>query len=313
MTPTYDPAMKTLFIGVGNPAPDLDGSNRPGDNLFTECTIALDVDTGKLRWHYQTVPHDVWDLDNVVEPVIDDITIDGTTRKVVMWAGKNGYFYCLDRTNGTFIYALQYSHEVNWGYVDPLGRPHPDLSVFPVKDRFTLVAPGASGGKEWVPVAYDPQRKRMFVPCIELPHLHKVIPQDFRPGQVYWGGISATEPAAGYGHVTAIDVERKRVAWDLRTDFPVVCGVMCTASGLVITGTPDQQLLVLDADNGRVLWQFRALSGFHGGPMSYAAGGRQYIAFPNGWGGWVAGFNGIGTPRLKNVPKDNTLYVFALP
>ncbi len=313
MTPTYERPTNTLFIGVGNPGPDLDGSNRPGDNLYTECTIALDADTARLKWYYQTVPHDVWDLDNVVEPVLDDVAIDGTLQKVVMWAGKNGYFYCLDRATGKFIYALPYAHEINWGHVDSKGRPHPDLSKYPVKGSYTRVAPGASGGKEWVPVAYDPKRKMMFVPVIELPHLHQVIPQDFRPGQPYWGGVSATQPAAGYGHVTAIDVSRKRVAWDTRTAFPVVSGVLCTASGLVIVGTPDQQMLVLDADTGRILWQFRALSGFHGGPISYAVGGKQYIAYPNGWGGWVAGFNGIGTPRLKDIPKDNTLYVFSLP
>ncbi|MCL5770000.1 MAG: PQQ-binding-like beta-propeller repeat protein, partial [Planctomycetes bacterium] len=274
---------------------------------------ALDADFGKLKWHYQTVPHDVWDLDAVLDPVIADVTIDGQARKVLLVAGKNGYFYVLDRTNGKFIYALQYVDKLNWGYVDAKGVPHPDPKMYPVKDHFKTVYPGASGGKEWVPVAYDPVRKRIFIPVIELGHQHKVIQQEFRPGQVYWGGISNPVPNSGYGHVTAIDVEKKKIVWETRTAFPVVCGVMCTASGLVITGTPDQKMLALDADTGKILWQYRGISGWHSAPVSFSVGGKQYIAFANGWGGWVTGFNSAGTPSLKGVPMEENMYVFALP
>ncbi len=313
MTPTYDPETNTLFYGIGNPGPDLVGDNRTGDNLYTECTIALDADTGKLKWHYQTVPHDVWDLDNVVEPVLDDITYNGKRIKAVMWAGKNGFFYVLDRTNGKFQYAIQYAHKVNWGKVLPDGSVNLDRSKFPVKDTWTTVYPGAAGGKEWVPVAYNPKMKRMFIPAIENGHRHKVIQQEFHPGLVYWGGISAPVPNEAYGHITAVDVETGKIAWDTRTKFPVVCGVACTASGLVITGTPDQQMLILDADNGNILWSYKATSGFHGGPMVYAVKGKEYIGFPNGWGGWVAGFDIMGTPELEGVPFQNTMYAFALP
>jgi alcohol dehydrogenase (cytochrome c) len=313
MTPTYDPETNTLFVGIGNPGPDLDGDPREGINLYTECTVALDADTGRLKWYYQTIPHDVWDLDNVIEPVIDDITVDGQRRQVVMWAGKNGYFYVLDRNTGKFIYALQYVHKLDWGKVLPDGSVQLDQSKFPVKDRWTVVYPGAAGGKEWCPVAYDPRMKRMFVPVIENPHRHRVIQQEFRPGLLYWGGVSEPVPDQAYGHVAAIDVERKRIAWDVRTEFPVVCGVACTASGLVVTGTPDQKMLVLDADNGKELWRFRATSGWHSAPVVFAVRGKEYIAFANGWGGWVTGFDVAGTPRLEGIPFDNTMYVFALP
>lgn len=313
MPPTYDPATNTIFAGVGNPGPDLYGGDRAGDNLYTECTIALDADTGRLKWYYQTVPHDVWDLDNVVEPIIDDITVDGARRQVVMFAAKNGFFYVLDRTNGAFIYAIPYVHKYNWGTVGPDGKATLNKEVFPAKDHDVTVYPGASGGKEWCPVAYDPVRKRIFIPVIENGHIHRMIQQEFIPGLLYWGGTSVPVPNQAYGHVAAIDVEKKTIAWDVRTKYPVVAGVLCTATGLVITGTPDQQMLVLDADTGKLLYNYQAISGWHSAPISYTVGGKQYIAFANGWGGWVAGFDLTGTPGLQDIPYDNTMYVFAVP
>lgn len=312
MTCTYDTETNTLFAGTGNPGPDLIGDNRKGDNLYTECVIALDADTGNLKWYYQVLPHDVWDLDNVIEPVLDDISLDGKIRKVVMFASKNGYFYVLDRVTGKFIYSMPFSHKIDWGSVLPDGRVKLNADKFPVKDKWTEVFPGSAGGKEWCPVAYDPRMKRMFVPCIENGHMHKVIEQEFKPGLLYWGGVSKPIPNAAYGHIAAIDVEKKKIAWDVRTRFPVVSGVTCTASGLVITGTPDQKMLILDADNGKELWSFKAASGWHSAPVVYAVNGKEYIAFANGWGGWVTGFDLAGTPELKGLPYDNILYVFSL-
>jgi alcohol dehydrogenase (cytochrome c) len=313
MTPTYDKDTNTIYAGVGNPGPDLDGSSRGGDNLYTECTIAVDADTGRLKWHFQTIPHDVWDLDNVVEPVIDDITVEGKRRQAVMFASKNGYFYVLDRTNGEFIYAIPFAHRIDWGKVGPDGKAILDKSKYPVKDKWTVVYPGAAGGKEWCPVAYDPLMKRVFIPVIENGHRHKVIEQEFKPGLLYWGGVSAPVPNEAYGHVTAIDVEKKSIAWDKRTIYPMVCGISCTASGLVITGTPDQMMLILDAEDGKELWSFKAPSGWHSAPVIYEVSGKEYIAFANGWGGWVAGFDLMGTPGLEGLPKDNVMYAFSLP
>ncbi len=312
MPVTYDPQSKLIYAGVGNPGPDLNGDNRKGDNLYTESTVAIREDDGKYQWHFQMIPHDVWDLDNVTETVLDDITVDGKQIKAGLVASKNGFFYVLDRTTGKCVYAIQYVHKVNWGTVDPDGTPHPDPKMFPVKDTWTVVYPGASGGKEWVPVAYDPVRKRVFIPVIENPHRHKLTEQQFIGGYNYWGGISETLPGQGYGHVCAIDVEKKKIAWDKNTDYPVVCGMACTATGLVITGTPDQKMQIYDADNGDILYEWKAISGWHSAPVVYAVDGEEYIAFPNGWGGWVAGFDAEGAPELGKLPKTNTLYVFSL-
>lgn len=313
VTPTYDAASDTLFVGTGNPGPVLAGTGRGGDNLFTECVVALDAATGKRKWHFQVMPHDLWDFDNVVEPVIDDITVDGRPVKAVMFASKNGYFYVLDRTDGRFVYAVPFAHKITWGRVAADGRPVVDSAKVPKKDEWTVVYPGAAGGREWCPVAYDPRLKRMFVPAIENGHRHKVIEQEFKPGLLYWNGISEPVPNEAYGHIAAIDVEQKKIAWDVRTRYPVVSGISATASGLVITGTPDQTALFLDGRDGRLLHQVKAPSGWHSAPVIYATGGRQYIAFANGWGGWVAGFDLMGTPELEGLPRDNVMFSYALP
>ncbi len=313
MTPTYDPDTHTFFVGTGNPSPVVKGSGRKGDNLFTECIVALDADTGKLKWYYQVIPHDVWDLDNSIEPIIDDITVDGEEVQAVMFASKNGYFYVLDRTDGRFIYAIPFAHKITWGKVEVDGSVVTDSSRFPRKDEWTVVYPGAAGGKEWCPVAYDPRMKRMFVPSIENGHRHKVIEQEYRPGLLYWSGISEPVPNEAYGHIAAIDVEKKKIAWDIPTKFPVVSGISATASGLVITGTPDQTALFLDARDGKVLHQIQAPSGWHSAPVVYSVDNRQYIAFANGWGGWVAGFDLMGTPELEGLPRDNVMFSYALP
>lgn len=312
MPVTYHPQSNTIYAGCGNPTPDLDGSRRKGDNLYSECTVALHPDTGKLKWHFQMIPHDVWDLDNVTETVLDEITLDGKKHSVGMVASKNGYFYVLDAISGKCYYALQYVHKVTWGKVDPDGTPHPDLNMAPVADRWTIVYPGASGGKEWCPVAYDPQRKRLFIPTIELPHRHKVIAQEYVAGLNLWGGASVPMPGEGYGHLVAMDVEKRKVAWDVRTTYPLVCGVLSTAGGLVITGTADQKLHVYDADNGQLLHEWLAPSGWHSAPVAYEVDGTEYIGFANGWGGWVMGFDATGAPELSALPKDNVMYAFAL-
>lgn len=140
-----------------------------------------------------------------------------------------------------------------------------------------------------------------------------MIEQEFKPGLLYWGGASVPIPDAAYGHIAALDVEKKKIVWDVCTRFPVVSGITCTASGLVITGTPDQKMLILDAEDGRELWSFRAASGWHSAPVVYSVKGKEYIAFANGWGGWVTGFDLTGTPDLGGLPRDNTPYVFSLP
>lgn len=313
MTCTYDVETNTIYAGTDSPAPVLAGGARKGNNLYADCIVALNADNGRLKWFYQTIPHDVWDLGNVLEPVIDDITVDGISFKAVMFASKNGYFYVLDRVSGKFIYSVPFSYFINWGTMGADGRAIMDESKYPVEDKWIEVFPGAAGGKEWVPAAYDPRMKRMFIPCIENGHRHKLMDQEFKPGLSHRGGVSQPIPNSAYGHITAIDVEKKKAAWEIQAMFPMVCGMVCTASGLVITGTPDQKMIILDADSGKELWSFRGRSGWQSAPMVYSVAGKEYIAFANGWGGRVAAFDLMGTPGLQGLPGDNILYVFSLP
>ena len=230
MPATWDPDTNTLYCQTGNPGPDLGGSDRKGSNLYSNCLLALDADTGKLKWHYQTIPHDTWDLDNMGNPVLATITVNGSPRKVVMFTGKSGYFFVLDRKDGSFIRATQIAHKVTWGRIDANGKPVVDDSKHPVRDRWIDVYPGASGGKEWCPIAYDPERKLAFVPLIEMGSRHKVIRQEYRPGLFFWGGVSkGIENETPYGHILAIDVETGKIAWDVRTDHPMLSGITCTA------------------------------------------------------------------------------------
>ncbi len=305
MTCSYDPAMNAIFCGIGNAGPDINGDQRAGLNLYATCVVSLDLNTGKLKWYYQTVPHDVWDLDCTTSPIIDDLSIDGQQRKVVMFSAKNGYFYTLDRTNGKPVYALKVAHLVNWGTVSPDGVPKADPRLIPTKDG-TVVAPGNMGGKEWANEAYDPERKLCFIPLTEMPVKHTKVDQQFIAGEFYWGGFS--EPQSSYGHVTAVDVTGKKVQWETRTSLPLICSITCTASGLVITGGHDRKMMILDSDSGKELYTFYGTSGWHGNPVVYAVNGKEYICFPNGWGGPPT-----GAAQASGIPTDNTVYVFTLP
>lgn len=309
MTCTYDPKLNMIYAGIGNAGPDIDSAAHPGDNLYATSVVALDADTGKLQWHYQTVPHDVWDLDCTVCPVIDDITYQGRRVPVVMFAPKNGYFYVIDRRNGKVVYTLQVAHKVSWGKVSEDGKVTINQASIPQTGKGTTAWPGASGGKEWCNVAYHPGMKRIFIPIVEEPFSHKTIPQPYIPGQWYWGGASAILPNS-YGHIVAVDVEKRRIAWDKRWEEPALCSLMVTEPGLVVTGTPLGKMIIMDADNGNDLFTMLAPSGWHGGPMSYAVKGKQYIGFPNGWGGPS---QGLGAPMIRRVPNINTMMVFALP
>jgi alcohol dehydrogenase (cytochrome c) len=307
MTCSYDPAMNTIFCGLGNAGPDINGDKRAGLNLYATCVVALDLATGSLRWYYQTVPHDVWDLDCTTSPMIDDLTVNGQPRKVVMFGCKNGYFYMLDRTTGKPIHALKVCDYVSWGTVSPEGVPSVNDIAIP-SAQGTTVAPGASGGKEWANEAYDPVRKLAFIPLTEEPFTHTKEDQPFLPGEFFWGGFSNI--LAAYGHVSCVDVTTQEIKWVYHTEFPQICSLCCTASGLVITGTADRRMIVLDSETGKELYAFYGVSGFHGNPITFAVKGKQYIAMGNGWGGPP---QGTGTGKIAGQPTANTMYVWTLP
>jgi alcohol dehydrogenase (cytochrome c) len=309
---SYDPDLQTIYWGIGNPYPDYDNDARKGDNLYTDSVVALDANTGKLRWHYQYTPHDVWDWDWVNELVLIDLQWQGRTVKGLVHADRNGHFYALDRTNGKFLYAKPFVRTTwNEGF-DSSGRPIVHPAAIPTYEGVT-VCPGAAGGKEWMPMSYSPLTKLVYLPVIE------------NCAEFYNYGIKARSqnlpagpdgfryiPNKAYGKVMAIRPNTGDIAWEVRTRTPMGGGMLGTGGGLVFTGDAEGNFTAYDADNGKILWSYQTGSGIRGAPITYRLNGKQYIAIASGMGGAVGGYTGAGAPWMKNYRSGGTLYIFAL-
>ena len=319
VTGTYDPKLNTLYWGVGNPSPDFNGDLRKGDNLFTCSILALDPDKGTYKWHFQNSPHDVWDYDGVNEPLLVDIERDGKKIKALVQAHRDGYFYCLNRETGQFIYGKPFC-EVTWtdrkkgvdGLDPKTGRPFVSPGAMPTA-KGVRVCPGAAGGKEWNPMAYHPGTGFAYVPVINNCAKFTSGKAFFIKGQPYWGSALTLIDNQASGSFKAIDVKTGKIKWEVATRSPMVAGVLATGGGLAFTGDAEGFFSAYDADTGKVLWNYQCGSGHHASPITYSLDGRQYIAVAVGWGGWTAGFAGDGAPWLRNARRGNTLFVFALP
>jgi alcohol dehydrogenase (cytochrome c) len=319
VTGTYDPKLNTLYWGVGNPSPDFNGDVRKGDNLYTCSILALNPDDGTYKWHFQASPHDLWDYDGVNEPVLVDIERDGKPVKALIQAHRDGYFYCLNRENGEFIYGKPFC-EVTWtdrkkgadGLDEKTGRPFVNPDALPTA-KGVRVCPGAAGGKEWNPMAYSPQTGLAYVPVINNCAKFTSGKAFYIKGQPYWGSSLTLIDNQASGSFKAIDVKTGKIKWEVATRSPMVAGVLATAGGLVFTGDAEGYFTAYDAEDGKALWTFQCGSGHHAPPITYTLDGRQYIAVCVGWGGWTAGFAGDGAPWLRNARRGNSLFVFALP
>lgn len=287
--PSYDAATGLLIFGVGNPAPDNDASVRPGDNLYTDCIVALDARTGKLRWYYQEVSHDRWDYDPMSPPLLIGVKdSSGTVVPGVVEAGKDGFLYVLDRATG-----------------HPIRKSEPltvlqNYMTTPTADG-VIMNPATLGGNDWSPASYSPETGYVYVEENVLPQKYKRLPETFRPPAQWWGGVTIATPGGHYGFIEAVDPGTGRIVWRHRTDQPVIAGSIATAGGLVFTGTSDKKVLALDAKSGDVLWSAAAPAGVNAPPITYAVNGRQYVA--------VAA-TGIQT---MNTPRGDALLAFALP
>ncbi len=303
ITGTYDPELDLLYWGTSNPSPDFDGSVRRGDNLYTDSVLALDPDSGEIRWHYQFTPHDVWDYSGVNE----NILFEHGGRRLLAHFDKNGYLFVLDRTNGRRISVSQFGDRVTWGRIDP--------ATGAVSNRLEPTAagveicPGPAGAKEWTHAAYSPKTGLLYTPVIDACATFRTYRNDFKEGLSYYGGEYKVEPAqVRRGGVKAYRTDGT-LAWEWRYKFPIVASVLSTGGDLLFVGTPDGEFIALDSRNGRQLWRFRTGTGIHSNPVTYSVGGRQYVAVPTGWGGWIKGF----APNLFGHERGSALFVFALP
>lgn len=315
LTGSYDPELNLVYWGVGNPAADFYGGSREGSNLYTDCVVALDADTGELKWHYQEIPHDVWDWDSAYECVLIDKVVDGKARKLLVHPNKGGYTWVLDRVTGEFVAAWRFGENVSWiSGIDEhgklLGRNEPP------KDKPTMVCPSVSGSRSWNHGSYDPKTGFFYSPVIEYCDLITPREEAAVPGAPsFGGGFQMKPPPQGEpgGHLDAFDPVSGKRQWSYRSKYPLLASTLATGGNLIFSGDPEGRFFALDALTGEKLWDFTTGSGHRGSPMTYSVNGRQYVAVPTGWGSAAAGALPQIWPETEDFPSGATLFVFALP
>ena len=322
----FDPELNLLYIGVGNGSPWNRDVRSPGggDNLFLACIVALNPDDGSYVWHYQTTPGETWDYTATQHMILADLEIDGTARKVIMQAPKNGFFYVLDRTNGEFISAEPFV-PVNWAtHIDPeTGRPvETPQARYP--QRTELIWPSADGGHNWHPMSYSPETGLVYIPAQRNALPYKQDPHfGYRPGEFNWGiDVHAFTPSAkpaervesmqgAIGHLAAWDPVAQREVWRVQHTRNWNGGVLSTAGNLVFQGKADGIFAAYAADTGEQKWETPVHTGIIAAPVSYQAGGEQYVAVMAGWGGAFSLFSGV--PRHKgNVLSAGRILAFKI-
>ncbi|MCG8424428.1 MAG: PQQ-dependent dehydrogenase, methanol/ethanol family [Proteobacteria bacterium] len=297
----YDAELDLLYIGVGNGSPWNRDIRSPdgGDNLFLSSIVALKPNTGKYVWHYQTTPGDSWDFTATQHIVLLDLTIDGAERKVLVQAPKNGFFYVIDRTDGTLISANNYV-PVTWAtHVDKeTGRPvEADNARYPDPAKPNLSFPGPFGGHNWHPMAYSPKTGLVYLPAQELPFVYqkdagfKFWDGEWNLGARYAAAALPEDPAElnktlplFKGRLLAWNPVTNEKAFSVEHPGPWNGGILATAGGLLFQGTPGGEFAAYRDDNGEKLWSMQAQTGVVAGPMSYSVAGEQYIAVSVGWG-----------------------------
>jgi alcohol dehydrogenase (cytochrome c) len=282
----YDDELKLLYVATGNPSPDLDGSVRPGDNLCSDCIVAMDVNTGKIKWYYQEVPHDVWDLDATSPPIVVKLK-DG--KKAVAQAGKTAWVYVLDAQTGKLIRKTQNFNRLE----NMFAQPTPEG---------TRMLPGANGGSEWSPMSYNPNLGFAYVMGLEQPMHYITHNAPYEKGKLWLGSAFKAIPGEQqYGTFTALDLNTGKVAWQEKVEQPMIGGSLATAGNLVFTGEGNGTFRAFDARNGKSLWSFQAGAGCNAPPVTYSLDGTQYIAVACG-----------GTFQL-GYPLGDAVLVFSLP
>ena len=306
LTGSFDPELNLMYWGVGNPGPDWNPDQRPGDNLYSSSVIALDPDTGTLKWHYQFTPNDGYDYDSVQIPVLVDANWNGSPRKLMMWANRNGFFYVLDRTNGQFMSGTPFV-KVNWASgFDAKGRP-----IQTRQPDGMPTYPGNQGGTNWYSPSYSPRTGLFYVSAWEdYASVYRKQEVEYKAGQLFLGGqprafgpvpnapgvptlrrgpINSWTEAAGNGAVIAMDPTTGRKKWTFDTTDVIDSGILTTASDLLFVGGREGYFHALDARNGNLLWKANLGGQITAGPMTYQMGDKQFVAIASGHGLYAFG------------------------
>ncbi|MBK8648540.1 MAG: PQQ-dependent dehydrogenase, methanol/ethanol family [Gemmatimonadetes bacterium] len=278
LTGTFDPELNTVYWGVGNPGPDWNGDSRPGDNLYTCSLVALDADTGKLKWHFQFTPHDTHDWDANQIPVLVDATVNGARRKLVLTANRNAFYYALDRVTGEFLGGRDYAKQTWSTGLDAKGK----AQVIPGKepsDSGTLVWPSLQGATNWNSPAYSPRTNLFYVNAREMGSYYYKREAEYEPGNPFMGGGErALENDSASGAVRALEPLTGKMRWEFRHHSPPWAGLMATAGGLVFSGSNEGNFFALDASTGKALWQFQTGGFIRAAPITYMVDGKQRVA-----------------------------------
>jgi alcohol dehydrogenase (cytochrome c) len=279
ITGSYDPATNTTFWTTGNPSPSNRGEGRAGDNLYSNSLLALDPDTGKLKWYFQFTKHDEHDWDATQVPVM----IDQGEKHLIAQANRNGFFYVVDRSTGKLISSNPYA-KVTWSNSkDAEGRPASLKEAAPTLEG-NRVCPGAAGATNWMSPTYDPQTKLFYVTAREQCDIFSTAPQPYEEGHAYYGSayFPNDDTAPFWGALRAIDPDTGKIKWEWKHPSPTWSGVLSTAGGLVFTGDAEGNFIALDAATGKSLWHFQCGASVYSSPMSFAIDGKQYVAVAAG-------------------------------
>lgn len=287
--PSIDLAARRIYFVVGNPSPDLDGALRPGDNLYTDSLVSVNLDTGQYVCHFQYIAHDVWDLDAVSPTVLVDVKTDtGATVKGVLHAGKTGHVYVNKADDCSLI-----------RFSDAM-VPQENMWVLPTAEGARML-PGANGGVEWSPIALNPELGLSYAVNLHQPMTYHVESSPYPEGKLWLGGAFKVIPTEEqWGNVTAVDYNTGKIRWQVKTAEPMIGGALATAGGLVFAGEGNGKFNAYDATNGAVLWTFRAGAGVNAPPASYTVDGEQYIVVAAG-----------GNTQL-NYKRGNDIIAFKL-
>jgi alcohol dehydrogenase (cytochrome c) len=297
LTGSYDPDLNLTYWGTGNPGPDWNPGQRPGDNLYSDCVVALDPDTGKLKWYFQFTPNDPYDYDSVQIPVLADMDWNGSPRKLMLWGNRNGFFYVLDRTTGKFLNGAPFV-KVNWASgLDVKGRPIPTPQP-PGKPTF----PGIQGGTNWYSPSFSPRTGLFYLSTWEnYSTVFTGVDVPYREGLRYTGGantapipgadnpvgqrsspVNTYTEALGRGAVVALDPHSGKRKWSFDMHDVNVSGILTTASDLLFSGGREGYFQALDARTGALLWKINLGGEIIAGPISYEVDGKQYVSIASG-------------------------------
>jgi len=324
---SYDTESKTLFFGVGQPYPwiaEMNGLTPKKDGvknnaLYTDSTLALDPETGKLKWHFQHLATDTWDLDYAYERILVDLPIHGTTRKALVTVGKLGIIEVLDRTTGEFLWHKETVYQnVVTGINPKTGEKTINQDAIPHIGKTTVNCPADPGSRGWPATAYSPKTNMLYLPSNE--YCSDTTPTPLDPGQIYTGGGRATyarkpipNSDGNIGRVDAVRLDNQQSAWSYRTRAPQTAAVLSTGGGLVFSGAWDRYFRAFDDETGKVLWQVRTSNAVNSFPITYSVNGKQYVAVSVGNGSSHARALSTLTPEIRNPDGGSSLWVFALP